>query len=96
MVRATQLSNFRRGHAVQEVLLIVARKFSSVRADVAFSGWMFSIVRHECRRLGRKALNFAPYKEEEVDRWIGSRDNDACGANWLTRLSLCPPTIVMS
>jgi DNA-directed RNA polymerase specialized sigma24 family protein len=65
---------------VQEVLLIVARKFSSVRAGVAFSGWMFSIVRGECRRLGRKALNFDPYNEEEVDRWIGSRDNDACGA----------------
>lgn len=63
--------------AVQEVLLIVARKFSSVRAVAAFSGWMFSIVRRECRRLGRKALHFDPYNEEEVDRWIGSRDNDA-------------------
>ncbi|MGF6636643.1 RNA polymerase sigma factor [Paraburkholderia sp. 35.1] len=60
--------------AVQEVLLIVSRKFESVRAVAAFSGWLFSIVRHECRRLGRKTFNFDPYNEEEVDQWLARHD----------------------
>jgi len=29
-------------------------------AVAAFSGCLFSVVRHECRRLGHKALNFDP------------------------------------
>jgi RNA polymerase sigma factor (sigma-70 family) len=62
--------------AVQEALLVVARKFESVRAVAAFSGWMFSVVRRECRRLGRKAFDFDPYNEEEVDRWLAKHGAD--------------------
>lgn len=63
--------------AVQEALMIVARKHASVRAIAAFSGWLFAIVRRECRRLGRKALNFDPYDEATVERWLATHDGDS-------------------
>ncbi|MGU7785089.1 RNA polymerase sigma factor [Burkholderia sp. PU8-34] len=76
--------------AVQEVLLIVSRKFTSVRAVAAFSAWLFSIVRRECRRLGRRALNYDPYNEEEVERWLGERDNDALRRELVDALESLP------
>lgn len=77
--------------AVQEVLLIVARKFESVRAVAAFSGWLFSVVRHECRRLGRKALSFDPYNEAEVDRWLARHDTDSLRRELVAALESLPP-----
>lgn len=76
--------------AVQEALLILARKFSTVRATAAFSGWLFSIVRRECRRLGRRAFDFDPYDEEAVDRWLGNRDNDALRRELVDALESLP------
>jgi RNA polymerase sigma factor (sigma-70 family) len=62
--------------AVQEVLWIVSRKIGSVRALAAFSGWLFAVVRRECRRLGRQAFDFDPYDEARVDQWLATRTSD--------------------
>lgn len=40
--------------AAQESLLVIYRRIGALRAIGSFSSWMFSIVRHECRRLIRK------------------------------------------
>jgi RNA polymerase sigma factor (sigma-70 family) len=76
--------------AVQEALLIVSRKYTSVRAVAAFSGWLFSVVRRECRRLGRKALHFDPYNEEAVDRWLASHDNTSLRQELVDALESLP------
>jgi RNA polymerase sigma factor (sigma-70 family) len=60
--------------AVQEALLIVSRKFASVHSVALLSGWLFSVVRRECRRLGRKAFDFDPYDEASVDQWLVQHD----------------------
>ena len=62
--------------AVQEALLILTRRLGSLRAVAAFSGWMFRVVQRECRRLGRKALNFDPYDEERLENWMVVRSNN--------------------
>jgi RNA polymerase sigma factor (sigma-70 family) len=62
--------------AVQETLLILSRKISSLRAAAAFSGWLIAIVQRECRRLGRLALNYDPYEEEKVEHWLAHKPND--------------------
>ena len=56
--------------AVQEVLLIIARKISAFNILAAFSSWLFKTVQRECRRLGRKALNYDPYEEEALEKWL--------------------------
>ncbi|SFU43876.1 RNA polymerase sigma factor [Pseudoduganella namucuonensis] len=60
--------------AVQESLLVLARRVRSVRALAAFSGWLFKVVQRECRRLGRRALNYDPYDDERAERWLVGRD----------------------
>ncbi len=56
--------------AVQEVLLLMSRRLSSLRVLAAFSGWLFKVVQRECRRLGRRAFNYDPYDEERAERWL--------------------------
>ncbi len=35
--------------AVQEALLVISRKIKGLRAAAAFSSWLFTVVRRECR-----------------------------------------------
>jgi RNA polymerase sigma factor (sigma-70 family) len=78
--------------AVQEALLIVARKFESVRAAAAFSGWLFSVVKRECRRLGREAFDFDPYEEEKVDQWLARHDAGSLRLELVDALESLPET----
>lgn len=59
--------------AVQETLLVVARRLRSLRAAVSFSGWLFTIVRRECRRLTRKIFLHEDVADEKVEAWLAER-----------------------
>ncbi|HEV3423060.1 MAG TPA: sigma-70 family RNA polymerase sigma factor [Paraburkholderia sp.] len=59
--------------AIQESLLILSRRVSSLRAVAAFSSWMFSIVRRECHRMARKALAADPWDDARVETWLAPR-----------------------
>jgi len=61
--------------AVQEALLVVARRVRSLRAVAAFSGWLIRVVQRECRRLGRVTLHYDPYDEAALETWLGGRDD---------------------
>lgn len=60
--------------AVQEALLIIARRLPSLRVLAAFSGWAIRLVQRECRRLGRVTLRYDPYDEERLAQWLVVRD----------------------
>lgn len=60
--------------AVQEALLIVARKLPQLRVLAAFSGWAIRLVQRECRRLGRVTLRYDPYDEEQLAQWLVAHD----------------------
>ncbi|MCK1741898.1 sigma-70 family RNA polymerase sigma factor [Bradyrhizobium sp. 139] len=53
--RATCRSSADAEDATQEALWILFRHVGTIRSLVAFSGWLFSVVRRECLRLARKA-----------------------------------------
>lgn len=42
--------------AVQDSMVILARRLSTVRQLRAFTGWLMQVVRHECHRLGSAFL----------------------------------------
>jgi len=63
--------------AVQEALLVLSRKLSSVRMLAAFSGWLFQIVKHECHRLARVTLNYDPWDDARAEEWLASQDTAA-------------------
>ena len=59
--------------AVQEALLIVARKISALKAAAAFSGWLYTIVKHACDRLGRSMLAHESLEEERLESYLAER-----------------------
>lgn len=77
--------------AVQEAMLIMTRRLASLRVVAAFSGWLFTVVQRECRRLGRKALNFDPYDEEKLENWLAVHSNDSLRLELAAALEALPP-----
>jgi RNA polymerase sigma-70 factor (ECF subfamily) len=61
--RATCRSSADAEDATQEALWILFRHVGTIRSLLAFSAWLFSVVRRECLRLARKA-GLAPSIEE--------------------------------
>ncbi|QPF75866.1 sigma-70 family RNA polymerase sigma factor [Roseateles sp. DAIF2] len=78
--------------AVQESLLLLARRLRSLRAVVAFSGWLLRVVQRECRRLGRLAFAYDPYDEEKLEQWLVTHhDNHSLRLELSQALQSLPP-----
>lgn len=77
--------------AVQESLLLLARRLRSLRAVAAFSGWLLRVVQRECRRLGRLAFAYDPYDEEKLEQWLVTRDNHSLRLELSQALQSLPP-----
>lgn len=76
--------------AVQETLLIVAHRLASLRAVAAFSGWLFQIVRRECRRLERRLFRFDPYDEEKMEAWLSTCPDETIRCDLIHALESLP------
>ena len=77
--------------AVQETLIILSRHVHSVRAIVAFSGWLFSIVKRECWRLERRMFGIEHLDEEKAEYWLVSHTADALRHDLVRTLESLPP-----
>ncbi len=76
--------------AVQETLLIVSRRLRSLRAIAAFSGWLFTVVRRECRRLERRVFGWDTHVEIEVEEYLATRPDDALRIDLVHALESLP------
>lgn len=65
--RATCRSSADAEDAAQETLWILFRHVGTIRSLLAFSAWLFSVVRRECLRLARKAGLTASIDESQVE-----------------------------
>ncbi|MDN3576695.1 RNA polymerase sigma factor [Chitinimonas viridis] len=63
--------------AVQESLLIISRKVTSLKATVAFSSWLFTIIKRECRKLGRMLFKHESLEDEMAEQQLARRTDDA-------------------
>ena len=59
--------------AVQETLLILAKRIAGLRAAAAFSGWLLPIVRRECQKLSRAMLHHKSLEDERVESYLASK-----------------------
>ena len=50
--------------AIQESLLIISRKVKGLKVVAAFSGWLFTVIKRECRRLERRMFKTDSLDEE--------------------------------
>lgn len=76
--------------AVQETLLIVTHRLRSLRVVAAFSGWLFQIVRRECRRLERRLFRFDPYDEKKMEVWLATRPDEGIQLDLVGALESLP------
>ena len=61
--------------AVQESLLVIARKVRGLKAAAAFSSWLFTVIKRECLRLQRAMFRHEPLDDEVAERQLTSRDD---------------------
>lgn len=76
--------------AVQESLLIVARKVGALKAAVAFSSWLFTVIKRECRRLERVMFRYAPLEDEIAEQQIARRSDEALRVDLANALESLP------
>lgn len=76
--------------AVQETLMIVSRHIQSLRLIAAFSGWLFQIVRRECRRLERQVFRLDPYDELKMQDWLSTSTDAGIRLDLIAALESLP------
>jgi RNA polymerase sigma factor (sigma-70 family) len=63
--------------AVQESLLVVLRKVTGLKAAAAFSGWLFIVIKRECRKLERMMFRHDPLPDDAAEQLLIGRSDDA-------------------
>lgn len=76
--------------AVQETLLIVVRRLQALRTVAAFSGWLFTIVRRECRRLERRVFGLDADEELQMEGWLSTHSDEALRIDLIAALESLP------
>jgi RNA polymerase sigma factor (sigma-70 family) len=76
--------------AVQEALLILAAKISALKAAAAFSGWLFTIVRRECRKLARAVVHHESLEDDRVESYLAEKTDMALRLNLSLALESLP------
>lgn len=56
--------------AVQETLLIISRKVTGLKAAAAFSSWLFTVIRRECRKLERMMFKTVALEEDKTEHQL--------------------------
>ncbi|MDH1932826.1 RNA polymerase sigma factor [Pseudomonas sp. GD03696] len=76
--------------AVQESLLIISRKVSGLRVAAAFSSWLFTVIKHECRKLARIMFKHEPLPDEVAEELLLHRPDDELRINLANALESLP------
>lgn len=76
--------------AVQESLLIVSRKVKGLKAAAAFSSWLFTVIRRECRRLERAMFRHEPLEQDALEVLLATKSDDALRLDLAAALESLP------
>ncbi len=76
--------------AVQESLLIIARKVKGLKAAAAFSSWLFTVIKRECRKLERMMFRHDPLDEELAEQQMACRTDHALRIDLANALESLP------
>ncbi len=63
--------------AVQESLLVISRKVKGLKAAAAFSSWLFTVIKRECRKLSRMMFRHDPLPDEVAEELLLCRTDNA-------------------
>lgn len=76
--------------AVQEAMFIITRRLQTLRVLGAFSGWLFQVVRRECRRLERHLFRQDPYDEVKMEHWLATQTDESVRVDLVRALESLP------
>jgi RNA polymerase sigma factor (sigma-70 family) len=76
--------------AVQESLLVIARKVQGLKAAAAFSSWLFVVIKRECRKLERMMFRHDSIEEEHAEQLLVSRTDEALRVDLANALESLP------
>ena len=76
--------------AVQESLMIVSRKVKGLKVAVAFSSWLFIVIKRECRRLERLMFKHEPLMEDLAESQIALRSDESLRLDLANALESLP------
>ncbi|UPK39668.1 sigma-70 family RNA polymerase sigma factor [Bradyrhizobium sp. 186] len=89
--RATCRSSADAEDATQEALWILFRHVGTIRSLLAFSGWLFSVVRRECLRLARKAGLAPAIDDSKAEALLLSRSESDLRLDVAAAFEALPP-----
>jgi len=75
---------------VQESLLVISRKVKGLKAAAAFSAWLFTVIKRECRRLERMMFRRDPLPEEAAEALLIQRSDEALRVDLANALESLP------
>jgi len=76
--------------AVQESLMVIARKVGGLKSVAAFSSWLFTVIKRECRKLERIMFRQAPLEEEVLERQLAARSDESLRIDLANALESLP------
>lgn len=76
--------------AIQEALMIIARKVQALKAAAAFSSWLSTVIKHECRKLAQVVLKQDRLDEEMAEQYLVSRGDAALRLDLVRALESLP------
>ncbi len=76
--------------AVQESLLVISRKVKGLKAAAAFSSWLFTVIKHECRKLARQMFRLDPLDDHVAERYLATSTDGALRVDLARALESLP------
>lgn len=76
--------------AVQESLLVISRKVRGLKAAAAFSSWLFTVIKRECRRLERLMFRHDPLPEDGAEELLAQRTDESLRLDLANALESLP------
>jgi len=76
--------------AVQESLMVIARKVKGLKAAAAFSSWLFVVIKRECRKLERRMFKHDQVDDEAAEKLLVSRTDEALRLDLANALESLP------
>ena len=70
--------------------LVISRKVKGLKAAAAFSSWLFTVIKRECRKLAKLMFKHDPLDEDVAEQQLARRTDDALRIDLASALESLP------
>ena len=77
--------------AVQESLIVITKKITSLQAIAAFSSWLFVLIKRQCLRLARVSMRFEHTIDQDMEAMFATQTDQDLQRDLSKALAALPP-----